>query len=685
MGRRVLATGAGGMVGHYLSQDVIQTDVAELDITDAAAVDAALEEHRPDVVYHLAAETNVDRCEQEPDRAYAINAIGTQNVALACRSHGAELVYVSSAQVFDGEKHDPYHEFDEVGPVTVYGRSKLAGEEYVRRLVPQHYIVRAGWMIGGGPHGEKKFIAKMLEHAERQGKIVAVNDKFGSPTRASDLVERGRGARRVRPLRHRPPGQPGHDHAVRHGRARPRRARPALRDRGRHQLALPAARTARALGGDGHAGAAPQRDAGPDAAVARRHDGVPARRVGRGAPVRVSAPEPALAVQMLGTRGLPNKYGGSETCIEEVGVRLLERGHEVRIFSRPRVTGTDEREFRGMEQVPLPRRTIQNVDTLTHSLLAILWLARHRRADDGSLRVLHFHGSGNGAVVPFARALRLPTVVTVDGPDWRRAKWGPVARRLMRGAAWMATRFAGVVVADSREAVAVYREDFGADTTFIPYGAPEVGAEAAAEFPAKLRERGLEPGNYILFVGRFTPEKEIHTLVRAHALLPEPRPPLVLVGGTPDDSDYAAEVAAEASDEVHFVGKLFGDELDPVARGTRVYVQPSAVEGTSPMILTAMAYGLPLIASGIPENRETIGPDGEFFPAGDAQALADAIGRSLADPVAARAHGEHLRERVRATYSWDAVTDSYVGAYREAIRSVARTGPRGRGRDGGSA
>jgi dTDP-4-dehydrorhamnose reductase len=188
MDRKVLATGAGGMVGAYLPQDVIRTDLPELDVTDRDAVDAAIEEHRPDVVLHLAAETNVDRAEQDPDRAYAINAIGTQNVALACARQGAELVYVSSAQVFDGEKHDPYIEYDDVGPLTVYGRSKLAGEEYVRQLVPRHLIVRAGWMIGGGPSGEKKFIAKMLEHAERQGKIVAVNDKFGSPTRASDLL-----------------------------------------------------------------------------------------------------------------------------------------------------------------------------------------------------------------------------------------------------------------------------------------------------------------------------------------------------------------------------------------------------------------------------------------------------------------------------------------------------------------
>lgn len=373
-----------------------------------------------------------------------------------------------------------------------------------------------------------------------------------------------------------------------------------------------------------------------------------------------------LSVQMLGTRGLPNKYGGSETCVEEVGVRLLERGQDVRIFSRPRVTGTNEREFRGMEQVPLPSIPVQNIDTLSHSLLAVLWVL-HKRARGGQTPVLHFHGSGNGAVTPLTRALGLPTVVTVDGPDWRRAKWGPVARRLLRGAAWLGTRFGDVVVADSREAVAVYRADFGAETMYIPYGAPELGDEPAAEFPVALRDRGIEPGNYVLFVGRFTPEKEIHTLVKAHALLPEPRPPLVLVGGTPADSDYAREVGDLASEEVHFVGKLFGDELDPVARGARVYVQPSAVEGTSPMVLTAMAYGMPLIASGIAENRETIGEGGTFFPAGDEAALAGAIQSLLDDPRLAAARAELLRRRVRATYSWDAVTDAYLDAYRTAV------------------
>jgi glycosyltransferase involved in cell wall biosynthesis len=125
------------------------------------------------------------------------------------------------------------------------------------------------------------------------------------------------------------------------------------------------------------------------------------------------------------------------------------------------------------------------------------------------------------------------------------------------------------------------------------------------------------------------------------------------------------------------VGKLFGDDLDPVLRGVSAYVQPSAVEGTSPMVLTAMAYGLPLVASGIAENRETIGDGGTFFPAGDAQALADAIRGLLDHPELARDRAERLRRRVRATYSWDAVTDAYLDAYRAAV-DAARSRRRSR-------
>ena len=197
--QRILVTGASGMVGSYARQvfaedELTLTDVAPgattLDIRQLAAVREAVASVRPDVVLHLAAATDVDRCQQEPDMAYHVNALGTQNLALACQALDVPLVYISTAAVFDGDKPDPYHEFDAPGrPANFYGASKLAGERVVASLLRRYYIVRAGWMIGGGPK-DKKFVGKMTQLI-RAGRtpLEAVHDKWGSPTYAKDLLQ----------------------------------------------------------------------------------------------------------------------------------------------------------------------------------------------------------------------------------------------------------------------------------------------------------------------------------------------------------------------------------------------------------------------------------------------------------------------------------------------------------------
>ena len=195
--RNILVTGAGGMVGSYVpsvfaDDALILTDIIDgfepLDVRDPSAPMRAITAHRPDVVLHLAAATDVDWCEQQPDEAYLTNAIGTQNVALACQATGALLVYISTAGVFWGDKPEPYVEFDAPNPANIYGRSKLAGEEIVRSLLPRCYIVRAGWMVGGAQK-DKKFVGKIARLiAEGRRPLQVVNDKWGSPTYAKDLL-----------------------------------------------------------------------------------------------------------------------------------------------------------------------------------------------------------------------------------------------------------------------------------------------------------------------------------------------------------------------------------------------------------------------------------------------------------------------------------------------------------------
>jgi dTDP-4-dehydrorhamnose reductase len=191
--KRVLVTGAKGMLGVDLCSlfsphfDLLAVDVDEMDIRRADSVFSTFDSFKPELVIHLAAMTDVDACEKTPDLAYQANAVGTQLIALACQKHDAEIIYLSSVSIFGGDKHDAYTDFDTPNPVSHYSRSKYQGELIVQSLLRRYYIVRAGWMFGGGTH-DKKFVARIIELARARPVLQIVNDKFGSPTYTRDVA-----------------------------------------------------------------------------------------------------------------------------------------------------------------------------------------------------------------------------------------------------------------------------------------------------------------------------------------------------------------------------------------------------------------------------------------------------------------------------------------------------------------
>lgn len=200
---RILVTGADGMLGSALCpllrkrrHTVCATDVGVsdegmeyLDVRDYEKVKEIIESFKPEMIIHLAAETDVDKCELEPDRAYLINTIGTQHITLMCQQYDITMVYISTLGVFDGNKPEPYTEFDEPNPINIYGKAKLEGEKIVQCLLRKYYIVRAGWMMGGGHKRDKKFVAKIIKQLDKTKELKAVNDKFGSPTYTIDFSE----------------------------------------------------------------------------------------------------------------------------------------------------------------------------------------------------------------------------------------------------------------------------------------------------------------------------------------------------------------------------------------------------------------------------------------------------------------------------------------------------------------
>ena len=184
---KILLTGAKGMLGRTLVREfsddyeVVQTDLPEVDITNGVSVESVFAEQAPDAVIHCAAMTAVDKCETERDRAFLINETGTANVAEACRKNGIRLIAISTDYVFDGACERPYSEDDRpTGGRTVYGQSKFAGEEAVRRLCPNHVIARISWLYGaGGP----SFVHAMMSLADGTRPVLSVvADQHGNPT-----------------------------------------------------------------------------------------------------------------------------------------------------------------------------------------------------------------------------------------------------------------------------------------------------------------------------------------------------------------------------------------------------------------------------------------------------------------------------------------------------------------------
>ena len=189
---RILVTGANGQLGRELVEilperghEVVAFSRSELDVADPVYVERAVEAHSPEILVNAAAYTNVDGCETETGTAYAVNALGPRNLAQACERRGCELLHVSTNYVFDGRSERPYEPFDLPAPISAYGRTKLAGEEYVKHLSSRWYLIRTAGVYGQGHN----FVRTMLRVAKERDVLKVKDDEFVSPTYARDLAK----------------------------------------------------------------------------------------------------------------------------------------------------------------------------------------------------------------------------------------------------------------------------------------------------------------------------------------------------------------------------------------------------------------------------------------------------------------------------------------------------------------
>lgn len=372
---------------------------------------------------------------------------------------------------------------------------------------------------------------------------------------------------------------------------------------------------------------------------------------------------PRMRIAMIGARGVPARAGGVERHVEEVGCRLAERGHEVTVFCRPAYGERPLRTYRGMRLATLPTVRASGAEALLHSALSAAGAAATDEHD-----VVHFHALGPGLFSPFTRLLtRAAVVQTVHGLDDERDKWGAGARRVLHAGKVLSAHVPDEVVVVSRALQRHYAEEHARVTSYIANGVPEAGRVDLGW----LRAHGLEPGRYLVFVGRLVPEKDPAGLVRAYRDVRGDLP-LVVVGDSSHTDAYVEELQglAAADPRVRLVGYRFGDELVALTAGARLFVQPSTLEGLPISLLEATAHGRPVLASDIAPHLEVLGrtgPGRAVFTAGSVPALTRALEEQLATPMTTlRAGADQLSAEVRRRYDWEVAVDRLEQVYARA-------------------
>lgn len=364
-----------------------------------------------------------------------------------------------------------------------------------------------------------------------------------------------------------------------------------------------------------------------------------------------------VRIAILGTHGIPAKYGGFETCVHEISTRLVKRGHEVTVYSKSDRPGKTVSEFEGVKLISLPKMRKQHADYAFHGFLTTLMAA----ASDAD--ILHFFGCDH---VPFTLVGRLTgkgVVLTVDGLEWRRLGYPFIYRAYLRSFAELAMVFPDVTVADSVSSQEWYHERSGVRPVHIPYGT----SLSANWNPDVLSKFGLEPRQYILFVGRLVYEKGAHTLLEAFKRVNTDLK-LAIVGDALTRGDYIQNLKNSADSRTVFLGYVHGPDFVSIRNAALIYVHPSLFDGTSISLLGALGSGRCVISSDLKENVDVGGDAAVYFEKENASSLARSVQDLLDNPEKIRHCEAKALSRARTLDDWNAITDRYEAAYRDALR-----------------
>jgi len=363
-----------------------------------------------------------------------------------------------------------------------------------------------------------------------------------------------------------------------------------------------------------------------------------------------------MRIALLGTRGIPARYGGFETFAEELATRLARRGHQVRVYCRGSPWAGRDPVYRGVRLVTLPTIPHKYFDTIVHTFLSTLHLLA-RPAD-----VALYCNGANMLFTVLPRLAGIPAAINVDGIERRRRKWNAVARSWYAFSERLAALLPTAVVADAEAIARYYRERHGLVAEFIPYGA----ATEPVETQEALDRLGLAPGQYWLYVSRMEPENNALLVARAFERTALNQK-LVMVGDAPYARPYLQRLREIRDPRILFPGAVYGDGYHELQAHSFACLHATEVGGTHPALIEAMGRGRCVLYLDTPENAEVAGGVAIPFQASEASLAAaiESVGAMAADER--RRLGELARQRVALRYQWEAVTDSYERLLRRCL------------------
>lgn len=370
-----------------------------------------------------------------------------------------------------------------------------------------------------------------------------------------------------------------------------------------------------------------------------------------------------MRVFVIGTRGFPGVQGGVEKYCEELFPRIAKYGVDVTVFTRtPYLKKPYRKEWRGVKFINLwcPRQ--KYLEAIVHTLFGVTIAALK------APEILHFNAIGPSILIPFAKKTGLKVVMTHHGPDYERAKWGSFAKSILKlGEKW-GCKYADEIISVSLRIKELIKNKYNREAHFIPNGVTIPSRRKESYY---IRSIGLEPKKYVLAVARFVPEKGLDCLISAFSRLRQNDWKLVIAGDADHETPYSRKLKALAkrAKRVVLTGFVKGEPLEELYSHAGLFVLPSFYEGLPIALLEALSYGLSVIASDIPANKELGLHESRYFKAGDELELCERINYWISKgPLEEKEEREQI-ELLKRRYNWETIAEQTMGVYERVVNA----------------